>query len=143
MAARFSALLDVNVILDVLAHREPHYEASALVWAATETGQIDGYIAAHSITTLHYLVSRHTGGEQASRAIYKLLRVFSVAIIDQATMEYALALTWSDFEDALYMAAATNAGIDYLITRNPRDFQPGGLQILQPGDALALLHAEA
>jgi hypothetical protein len=106
-------------------------------------GQIDGYIAAHSITTLHYLVSRHTGGEQATRAIHKLLYVFSVATVDQATIEQALALNWADFEDALQMAAAVNADVDYLITRNPRDFKPDGLQILQPGDALALLHAEA
>ena len=143
MAARFAALLDVNVILDVLARREPHYEDSALVWAAVETGQIDGYIAAHSITTLHYLVSWHMGGEQATRAIHKLLRVFSVATVGQATIEQALALNWPDFEDAVQMAAALHTGVDYLITRNPRDFKPDGLQILQPGDALALLHAEA
>ena len=143
MSAGLSALLDINVILDVLARRKPHYEASARVWAAVETGQIDGYIAAHSITTLHYLVSRHMGGEQATRAIHKLLRVFSVATVDQAAIEQALALNWPDFENAVQMAAAISAGVDYLITRNPRDFKPNGLQILQPGDALALLHAEA
>ena len=64
-----------------------------------------------------------------------------MATIDQTTIEQALALNWPDFEDAVQMAAAINAGLDYLITRNPRDFKPDGVQVLRPGDALALLHA--
>lgn len=37
-----SVLVDLNVILDVLAQRQPHYVSSALVWAAVETGIVSG-----------------------------------------------------------------------------------------------------
>jgi hypothetical protein len=36
------------------------------------------------------------------------------------------------------MAAAFNAGADYLVTRNPKDFKDELVSVLQPGDFLAL-----
>ncbi len=52
-------LVDANVPLDVLAKREPHYATSAAVWALVEQGEIEGLLAAHTVTTLHYLVIEH------------------------------------------------------------------------------------
>jgi hypothetical protein len=33
-------LFDLNVVLDVLMRREPHFPSSARVWALAETGRI-------------------------------------------------------------------------------------------------------
>lgn len=44
-------LLDVNVILDVLAAREPHLRDSAAVLSLVEAATVDGSLAAHTITT--------------------------------------------------------------------------------------------
>ncbi|RME40473.1 MAG: PIN domain-containing protein [Caldilineae bacterium] len=141
MAGKFRILLDVNVVLDVLAKREPHYRTSAQVWAIVETGIVEGFLAAHSITTLYYLLSRHIGTQQAHVALEKILQVFSVATVDQRVILQALALRWPDFEDAVQMAAAIGANADYLITRNPKDFKADFLPVLQPGELLALLRA--
>ncbi len=43
-ASRRTLLLDLNVILDVLQKRQPHYEASARVWAAVEEGSLRGFV---------------------------------------------------------------------------------------------------
>lgn len=48
-------LIDLDVVLDVLLDRAPHAEASAALWAAVEAGEADGLLAAHCVTTLHYL----------------------------------------------------------------------------------------
>ncbi len=37
-----NVFVDTNVLLDVLARREPHYADSAQVWTLAETGRIDG-----------------------------------------------------------------------------------------------------
>lgn len=131
-------LLDANIVLDVLAHREGHYATSAAVWAIIEQGHAEGFLAAHTVTTLHYLLSKHQGQVQAQISLTKLLQVFRVAGIDQAVIEQALALSWTDFEDAVQMAAAFKLPADYLITRNPRDFKVPLVRVLQPGDFLAL-----
>jgi predicted nucleic acid-binding protein len=49
-------LVDTNVILDVLLDRQPHADVSIAIWAAIEAGHAEGYLAAHSITTIHYLI---------------------------------------------------------------------------------------
>ena len=53
--------LDVNVILDVLAKREPWFQDSAAVLSLLEADEFEGVAAAHSITTLFYLASKHLG----------------------------------------------------------------------------------
>ena len=134
-------LVDLNVILDVLARREPHYEASKQVWAAVELGRVQGLIAAHTVTTLFYLLTRYTDLVQARAALAELLQVFSVAAVDQATIQAAIAVAWPDFEDAVQMIAALQAGATYVITRNPEDFKNGPLAALTPPSFLALLEA--
>ena len=132
-------LLDVNVILDVLGRREPHFSPAAELWSAIEAGKANGLIAAHTVTTLFYLLQRHTNTQRATAAVRDLMRVFSVAPVDGAVLLEALGLKWKDFEDAVQMAAAARAGAEYLITRNPGDFEGGTVPVLQPGEFTALL----
>ena len=138
MVARLRVLVDANVALDVLAKREPHYSTSAAVWALAEQGEIDGLLAAHSVTTLHYLLAKYLDRQQANLTITRLLQVFQVAPVDQSVLLKALTLAWKDFEDAVQMAAALNSQVDYLVTRNPKDFRDELVRVLQPGDLLAL-----
>lgn len=139
MTAKFSVLIDLNVILDVLQQREPSDTMSARVLASAETDRIQGWVAAHSITTLFYLLTRHQSAEAARAIISELLSFVSVAAVDQAVIEQALTLPYRDFEDAVQMAAALNAGAGYLVTRNVRDYRSGPLPVIQPAELMALL----
>jgi len=58
MASKPSVLIDLNILLDVLQKREPFFEASAGLLAAVETGRVNGYVAAHSINSLFYLIQK-------------------------------------------------------------------------------------
>jgi predicted nucleic acid-binding protein len=138
MPVKLRALVDANIALDVLAKREPHYAASAAVWTLAEQGEIEGMLAAHTITTIHYLVAKYLKRQQASLVITKLLQVFGIAAVDQQVILKALTLGWKDFEDTVQMAAAFNAQVDYLVTRNPKDFKDELVRVLQPGDLMAL-----
>ena len=141
MAEPVRVLVDVNVILDVVAKREPHYAASARVWAAIEVGRAKGIIAAHGVTTLYYLISRQLGPKSANVIIGELLSVFEVATVDGGVLVAALALGWPDFEDAVQMTAAASAGADYLVTRNVRDFKSGVVSVVTPDAFSALVTA--
>ncbi|MCC6607332.1 MAG: PIN domain-containing protein [Anaerolineae bacterium] len=139
MANKPAILVDLNVILDVIQQRQPFYEESARVVDAVVRGQAVGWLAAHSITTLFYVINRVRNRETAVTAITGLLDVFTVAAVDDQVIRQALAWGWPDFEDAVQMAAAVQAQADYLITRNPRDFQSGSLPVVQPAAFLTLL----
>jgi predicted nucleic acid-binding protein len=138
MAPKRSVLFDLDVILDVLQRREPFYDMSARALAAAETGLVESWVAAHSLTTLFYLLARYQSAEQARVALTGLLSFLSVAPLDQAVIEQALNLPYSDFEDAVQMMAAVRSGVQYLVTRNVRDYKAGPLPVLQPAELLAL-----
>jgi hypothetical protein len=140
LAGELRLLVDVGVVLDVLANRVPHYEGSALVWAAVETGRSKGMIAAHTVTTLHDLLGRHADRSTASSAVHDLLSVFDVATVDGDVLRHALSLGWSDFEDAVQVAAAVSAGATHVVTRNTKDFGSSPLPVLQPAEIAALLN---
>lgn len=139
MARPLRLLLDINVILDVLQRREPHFLDSAGVVAAAESGRCRGVVAAHTITTIFYLVAKHSSPETARLQIAEMLRFLDVAAVDRAAIIQALTMPYADFEDAVQMAAAGAAGADYVVTRDLSDYAHGPLPALTPAEALVLL----
>ena len=134
-------LLDVNVVLDVLLDRRPFADPASAVWAAIETGEADGVLAAHAVTTLHYLNAKAVGSRVAGRTTEGLLSVFDVAAVDRSVLEDALRLGWSDFEDAATAAAARRNHCDAIVTRNPRDFKRSPVRLVTPSEAVAWIAA--
>jgi predicted nucleic acid-binding protein len=139
MANKPSILIDLNVLLDVLQKRKPFYEASAGLLAAVETGRVQGNIAAHSITTLFYLIQKGKSAAEARATITNLLQFISIVPVDQSTIEQALNLDFRDFEEAVQMISAVQCKVDCLVTRNVKDYQPTLLPVMQPVDFLATL----
>lgn len=139
MATRHRVLIDLNLILDVLQQREPFYLLSARVLAAAETGLIEGYVAAHTLTTLFYLIAKDQSPETARVSLTELLQFLAVAAVDQDTIEQALTLPYKDFEDAVQMTSAVQVGAQYLVTRDVRDYKAGPLTVIQPAELLTLL----
>jgi len=135
-------LFDTNVILDVLLERQPYVEASAAAWAAVETGNAEGMLAAHAVTTIHYLVRKETGNIKARRIMSAILRVFGIATVDSAVIQEALQLPFSDFEDAVTAAAARLAGCECIVTRDPRGFRGSTVRSLTPEAVTPLLNRE-
>lgn len=132
-------LLDTNIVLDVLLDRKAHADASANVWAAVESGAAEGMLAAHAVTTIHYLIGKETGNARAKRIVSGILRVFKVAEVSGAVVEEALRLPFSVFEDAVTAVAAQAAGCDYIVTRDPRGFRQSPVPALTPEVVMPLL----
>jgi len=139
MADSPTVLIDINILLDVLQMREPFYDASARLLALVETGRVKGFIAAHSITTLFYLIQKDQSSAQARANITNLLQFLKIAPVDQHTIEQALNLDYRDFEDAVQMISALQCKAEYLITRNITDYQPALLPVIRPVDFLGTI----
>ena len=135
----YRVLIDLNVVVDALNRREPFFEASAAVLAAAEAGRIEGWLAAHSVTTLFYLMARNTSPAAARVHLTRLVQFLKIAAVNGRTIEQALALPTKDFEDAVQMMAGVHAGVDYVVTRDLSGFKAGPLPALTPPEFLALL----
>jgi predicted nucleic acid-binding protein len=136
---KYQVLFDLNIILDVLQERQDFYDFSARLLAYAETGVLQGWLAAHSVTTLFYLIAKDKSPEQARVTLTSILQFFKIAPVDQNTVEGALNLPYRDFEDAVQMMAALQIHADYLVTRNVRDYQPAPMEVVQPVELLAIL----
>jgi len=59
-------LIDINVLLDVVQRREPHYRTSAAVLDCVIRRRVNGALPAHAVTTVYFLVSRYQNRRKAS-----------------------------------------------------------------------------
>jgi len=139
MGTNPSVLIDLNVLLDFLQKRQPFYETSAGLLAAVETGQIQGFVAAHSTTTLFYLIQKGRSASEARASITNLLQFIQIAPVDQSTIEQALNLDFRDFKDAVQMISTVQCKVDCLVTRNIKDYKVTLLPVMQPVDFLGTL----
>lgn len=131
--------LDTNVLLDVLMVREPFYQSSSLVLAATARAEVRGLMVATTCTTLAYYVERGYGAAQVRRDMERLLGLLDVATVSRQVLSAALALGWDDFEDAVLHEAVRLVGATAIVTRNAADFGRSALTVYTPEELLAAL----
>lgn len=134
--------LDTNVLLDVLADRQPWADHSSRVLGHVERGRATGYVAAHAVTTLYYLLASHSDRKTARRKTRLLLRLLEVSAVDEDRLLQALDLPMPDFEDAVQVACAEKVGADVIVTRNADDFLGTDLPVRSPTELLARLGDE-
>jgi predicted nucleic acid-binding protein len=132
-------LFDINVVLDVLLDRQPWVDAAAAAWRCVETGATEGMLAAHAVTTLHYLLRKELGNARAKRVLSAMLGVFAVAPVTGMVVTEALGLEVSDFEDAVTAVAARVAGCDWIVTRDQRGFRGSPVRAVAPEGVVAIL----
>lgn len=136
-------LVDVNVVLDVLLARAPHAAASTACLAVIEARRVEGFLSAHAVTTLAYLVGRARGKAEARRTVQDLCALFTIAPVDELVIQRAIVLSLDDFEDAVTAAAAEAAGCEAILTRDAAGFADSPVPGVEPALWLALLEAEA
>lgn len=132
-------LLDINVVLDVILARTPWVREAAHLLSAIEEGGAEGYVAGHTITTVHYIVAKEKGRRVAATAVADLLRLVHAVPLGDADFQQALVLGLGDFEDAVQAAAALRIGADYIVTRNEQDFRGISVPVRTAGEVLSLI----
>jgi predicted nucleic acid-binding protein len=132
-------LLDINVLLDLVLERNPWAGSAARLLTRVERGEVEGHVPEHTLTTIHYVVSRAKDRHAAAAAVTDLLRFLEVVPIEKVDFSQALVLPMDDFEGAVQAAAALKIGADYIVTRDEKGF--GGLSIpsVNSGEILSLL----
>ena len=132
-------LVDGNILLDVLQNREPHVIASALVWKLCETGRAKGFVSALTFANLVYVLRRELDPKKTEEVLKKLSLIFSFAELSGADLLKAACLHWNDYEDALQVVTAERLRVDFIITRNVKDFKQSKVLALTPAELLARL----
>lgn len=131
--------LDLNVVLDVIQDRQPHYQDSAEVLSRVRTGEIAAILPGHGVTTLWYVLDKGANSATANQTVDWLLTHFEIAAADKATFQSARRLPLTDLEDAVVASLAQSANCDYIVTRNVPDFTGSPVPAVTPTHFLKLL----
>ena len=138
---RRTAMFDTNVVLDVLLERYPFYDEAAALWNKCDAGELDGHVAAVTLTTIFYVARKLKGAEKARDAVALVLRAFNVATVDRQTLAAALQMSGEDFEDNVQITCAQAASLEHIITRDPAGFAASPIPVVTPREMLAGLSA--
>lgn len=132
-------LVDTNILLDVLAEREPFYLFSARIWSLIQEELIEGYISAISVNNLFYIIRKLKGQKPAELFVDHVLNDFGVIDLTGNILKQARTVSKKDFEDLIQYFSALHEGCDIILTRNKRDFPATGIALMSPQELLRKL----
>lgn len=132
-------LVDTNVLLDVLLGRLPWKAEADAVLDAFRDGQLAVVISALTIANAFYVGRRSVGTAAARAWVRDSLDAFEIVSVDRAILAAADRLTGSDFEDGIQIASAVAAGVDAIVTRDPKGFSSSPVPVLSPAELLSEL----
>lgn len=134
-------LIDTNVIIDALTSREPWNESAETIFIMAANHMMDMYITASSATDIYYLVRKYLhSADQAKRVMEKLYSLVGILTVSGAECIDALASSIDDYEDAVVERVSVKADMDYIITRNVKDYQQGMMKTIFPDDFIVLMN---
>ena len=127
-------LIDTNIIMDYLSNRQPFFDmANKVIDLCSDNDRVQSYLAAHTITNIFYLLRKHFSIDKRREVILDLFEAFHIVSIDEEKLFNALQnREFKDFEDCLQVECAKSIKVDYIITRDAKDFANSEILFLTP-----------
>ncbi|MFT7363372.1 MAG: putative nucleic acid-binding protein [Algoriphagus sp.] len=132
--------LDTTILVDLLTDRPPFTSEALEIFSLGEKGKVILYTSTHSIDTTHYILKKYVDGKQLRNLLSELSDRMTILDITHTILKSSLKSAHKDFEDAIQMITAESAGeIDYILTRNLKDFKTSVIPAVSIREFLAVL----
>ncbi len=130
-----SVFLDTIILVDLIADRRPFSKHAIEIFKSAEERKIQLYTSSHSIATTHYLLKKYVEEKELREILSNLLEFLVVIPVDLDVLKKGLRSKHKDFEDAIQILCASSiAGIDFIVTRNTKDFKTCEIAVLTPDE---------
>jgi len=130
--------VDTDIIYDLLAKREPFYQAAARLFTLADEGKIQIFISSLSIANIHYMLSKEKSSFEAKQILRKFKLLVQIAPLNEKIIDLALNSEFNDFEDAIQYYSALQNEIEILLTRNLKDYKKAQITVLTAQDFINL-----
>ena len=124
--------LDTNVIIDVLAAREPFFRDSQRAVDYCERHVESGFLSSLTFCTAAYVLRKSVGEDELPNKLKTLRKIFDVLPVTKVSVDRAIDSQMSDFEDAMQYECASAAKMDVIVTRDKSGFAEAGIPVLTP-----------
>jgi len=128
--------VDSDIILDLLAKREPYYQVAAELFSRAEKKEVKIYISALIFSNLFYVLRKMTTRPKARETLKKLRSLIQILPIDDKIIDQALHSEFPDLEDAIQCYTVWANDISILITRNKRDYKLAAISVYTAAEFL-------
>lgn len=136
-------LIDTCVIIDALQSRAPFAEAAQKIFIHSANKRFEGYITAKSVADIYYLTHRLTHSDVETRKILsKLFVLFQLLDTTSIDCRKAISSEIGDYEDAIMAETALRSEMDYIVTRNVKDYARSSVTVYEISAFLKLLETE-
>jgi predicted nucleic acid-binding protein len=130
-------LIDTNIVIDLLAKREPYYTDSAKLFSLADKKQVKLTVSSLTIANTHYTLIKVKNSIESKSILRKLKLIVDVLTLDDKVINLALNDTdFEDFEDGIQYFSAIENNVDIIITRNLKDYKKSILPVMTAGQYL-------
>lgn len=129
--------LDTNIIVDLIAERPPFSKYAIELFSLAEDNKIKLYTSSHSLATTHYLLKKYIEEKELRVILHNLLEFITIIPVDLDVLRKSLHSKHKDFEDAVQIYCASSIRMEYIVTRNIKDFKNSEIPALLPNEIKA------
>lgn len=123
--------VDTNIVLDLLAKREPFFDEAAILFSLADKNKIKLTLSALTIANTSYILLKQLDSVKVKSVLRKLRLIASILPIDDKIIGLALNDdSFSDFEDSLQYFTAIENDQELILTRNLKDFKNSTLPVM-------------
>lgn len=89
-----------------------------------------------SIPNIVYILRKELTPEKTQQIIEQLFMIFHIADLKSSDIRKAANMKTSDYEDAIQMVCAQRMKVDFIVTRNIKDFIESKVPAMKPDELL-------
>ncbi len=130
-------LIDTNIIIDLLAQREPFYDAASKLFSKADHGEITLLVSSLSFANTYYILAQQLPDIKTHQILRNLKTITSVLDLNSKIIDLSLNSKFKDFEDALQYFSGLENKADIIITRNQKDFKQSSIPVMNAFEFLA------
>lgn len=132
--------IDTNVVIDFLADRQPFAMDAARLFDLAIDKKVRIHISAVSYNNIYYILRQSLTNNATIKLLDELAEMTEITDVTSAIIRQSLKTDFKDYEDAIqYYCALSISQINFIVTRNTKDFKKSTLPVLTPTEAIVSL----
>ncbi len=121
--------LDSDVLLDLTLNRPDFVLPVLNIVDLIQNGKLKATTSSVVFVNVQYFLNKYNRPNKIS-LLQHLRSILSIISVDENVIDKALSSGMVDFEDAIQYYAAMSAGVDFIITRNIKDYKQANIPVL-------------
>lgn len=128
--------LDTNIIIDFYEQRGEFYYPAAIIFDLAYKRRIQLYVSAITFVNAFFLLRKAYPLKALYQSMQGLASLCEITDVDKDIIRKCLKSERKDFEDSVQYESSMHHQIDFIVTRNTKDFKDFANNVLTPTEFL-------